>query len=485
MEVLLLGTGSADGWPNPFCDCKSCAAMRSQGQTRGQTAALVDDVLLLDCGPEAPRSAARAGRRLGGVRHLLLTHDHPDHLGPIALLWRSWAGARAPLTVWGPASAVEACAAWIGPDDPVTLRPLAPGDEVGLVTDRGHYRVLALAATHPRDALLYRVTGPLGEALLLATDTGPLPQPTVDALRGTPLGLLLVEETFGDADGGPSDHLDLASLPRELDRLRAVGAIDERIDVVAVHLGHHNPAPPDLDRRLARVGARAVPDLTVLTVSGGAADGAPARAARRTLLVGGARSGKSTEAERRCAGDPDVVYVATAPARPDDAEWVGRLEAHRARRPAGWATVETAGDPTALARLVAEARPGRTLLVDCLSLWLADALDIAGAWPAGDAQAGDDVADVDPAAVALVEKLAEDLTAALRATRARVVLVTNEVGSGVVPATTSGRVYRDLLGRLNTAVAAACDEVVLVVAGRLLPLTDPTGAAPDVARRAP
>ena len=93
MEVLLLGTGSADGWPNAFCGCASCASSREGGEVRGQTAVLVDGRLLLDCGPEAPRAAERFGRSLRDVRSILLTHDHPDHVGPAALLWRRWAGS--------------------------------------------------------------------------------------------------------------------------------------------------------------------------------------------------------------------------------------------------------------------------------------------------------------------------------------------------------------------------------------------------------
>ena len=84
MEVVLLGTGSAEGWPNPFCTCGSCRWLQSRGEGRGQSAALVDDVLLLDCGPESARAAVRAGRALHGVRHLLVTHAHPDHLDAVA-----------------------------------------------------------------------------------------------------------------------------------------------------------------------------------------------------------------------------------------------------------------------------------------------------------------------------------------------------------------------------------------------------------------
>ena len=95
---------------------------------------------------------------------------------------------------------------------------------------------------------------------------------------------------------------------------------------------------------------------------------------RRTLVLGGARSGKSLEAERRLAGFPGVVYVATGGSRDGDPEWAARVGAHRERRPASWRTQETCD----LVPLLAA--DGPPLLVDCLSLWLTDAMDAAGAW---------------------------------------------------------------------------------------------------------
>ena len=437
MEVLLLGTGSADGWPNPFCTCASCRSLAVTGEVRGQTAALVDGTLLLDCGPEAPRAAVRAGRSLADVRHILLTHAHPDHLGSAALLWRHWAGRDEPLDLVGPADALAACADWIGPSDPVRLVPVEPGDRLTL----GNYTVTVIRAEHDVASVLYDVADLDGARMLYATDTGALSTETVQTLRHSAYDLVLLEETFGDVADHGTGHLDLATFPRLLADLRAVGAVLPATDVVAVHLGHGNPPTPELSRRLAAWGARVVSDGTTLTVR----EGAPRAAAvpRRTLVVGGARSVKSREAERLLAAEPTVTYVATS--RPElaarDSEWAERVAAHRHRRPASWLTVETLD----VAKVLREATG--PVLIDCLSLWLADAL-------------GDDDR----------EQRVDELVAAWRGTSARVVAVSNEVGSGVVPDSASGRAFRDELGRLNARVAAESDDVLLTVAGRVVRL---------------
>lgn len=169
----------------------------------------------------------------------------------------------------------------------------------------------------------------------------------------------------------------------------------------------------------------------------------------RTLVLGGARSGKSAYAEGLLADAPRVTYVATAADRPGDAEWAARVRLHRQRRPDGWDTVE---DPDLPPLLASATGP---VLVDCASLWLTGCLDRHGAW-------------TDPAAVAGVRADADLLVTAWAVAAERVVLVSSEVGWGVVPSTASGRLFRDELGRLNAALAASADEVVLVVAG--LPL---------------
>ena len=143
--------------------------------------------------------------------------------------------------------------------------------------------------------------------------------------------------------------------------------------------------------------------------------------------------------------------MATAGARDGDADWQARVDLHRARRPPGWTTEET----TDVAGLLAV--PGPPLLVDCLALWCTAALDRAGAW--------EQERWHDGGAQQAYRADVEALLAAWRAAARPVVAVSNEVGSGVVPATWSGRVFRDELGRLNAAVAAASERVDLVVAG--------------------
>lgn len=456
MDVVLLGSGAADGWPNPFCWCASCAAQRRGGTRRVSTSALVDDVLLLDLGPDTARQADRFGHRLDRVRHVLVTHAHPDHFDPASLLWWQWAGRTEPLDVVGPATVVEQLRDWVGDDATLRLHVATAGITLTL----GAYAVLPMPAAHEVDCLLYQVTGPDEAALLYATDTGPLPEHTMQLLADTTLDLLLLEETFGSRTGHGTGHHDLVGFAATLAGLRAAGTITTATEVVAVHLGHHNPPEPELAGILADWGARAGQDGMRLTVPGPGSDAAPSPAPgspsieRRTLLLGGARSGKSHAAETMLAGEPAVVYLATA-APSHDPDWASRVAAHRQRRPPRWTTVETVD----VADLLNQ--PGPPVLVDCLTLWLTGVLDRVGAW---------DEARWASQAETAARAQVDALVAAVRRTSRTVVMVSNEVGSGVVPDTWSGRLFRDELGRLNRLVAAECDRVDLVVAGHRLPL---------------
>lgn len=166
----------------------------------------------------------------------------------------------------------------------------------------------------------------------------------------------------------------------------------------------------------------------------------------KTLITGGARSGKSAHAlmlaERWQGGGK--IFIATAEAR--DPEMRSRIEKHRTERGREWITVE---EPLAVAKAVAaHGAEGNFIVLDCLTLWTSNLLEQA-----------------DDAAFA---RKADELAAAVAAVAATVIVVTNEVGLGIVPADALSRAYRDRLGLVNARLAAVCGRVILMVAG--LPL---------------
>src|SRR5882757_8982674 len=165
------------------------------------------------------------------------------------------------------------------------------------------------------------------------------------------------------------------------------------------------------------------------------------------LVLGGVRSGKSRFAQRIAERASRVTFVATAERR-DDAEMHAKIERHRAERPATWATIE---EPLHLARIIhAAGRDCDVLLIDCLTLFAANLLEAHGEDP-----------------MRLQEQV-DELCLALSSAPCSIVLVSNEVGSGVVPAYELGRRFRDLVGEINQRVASVADTVLLMVAG--LPL---------------
>jgi adenosylcobinamide kinase / adenosylcobinamide-phosphate guanylyltransferase len=165
-----------------------------------------------------------------------------------------------------------------------------------------------------------------------------------------------------------------------------------------------------------------------------------------TLVLGGVRSGKSRYAQQLAERAESVLFVATAEVR-DDSEMRAKIERHRSDRPAHWTTVE---EPIELARVVAGADGSQLILIDCLTLFASNMLE----------RFGEDTTANHPEI--------DSLCSALAAAPCSVILVSNEVGSGVVPAYALGRRFRDLVGEINQRVAAVADNVFYMVAG--LPL---------------
>jgi adenosylcobinamide kinase/adenosylcobinamide-phosphate guanylyltransferase len=167
-----------------------------------------------------------------------------------------------------------------------------------------------------------------------------------------------------------------------------------------------------------------------------------------TLVLGGARSGKSRWAQEQAARFPRVTYLATA--RASDAEMREKIARHRRERLSTWRTVEV---PTDLAEKIrSESADADVLLIDCFTLYVANVMRT------GRKSDGHNTSRV------------RELCDAIHFSATSIIAVSNEVGSGVVPAFRSGRVYRDMLGQLNQEVAAIADRVVLMVAGVALPV---------------
>jgi adenosyl cobinamide kinase/adenosyl cobinamide phosphate guanylyltransferase len=343
------------------------------------------------------------------------------------------------------AAGVQRAPGQVTVDGALTIRPGAPPARAGRDQSAGH-QVEAVSGG-------WDITGPAGDRLLLAAGPGAMPEPPDGTM---PFDLAL---------------LDLLSNPAQLGQLRARGLVTDRTAVAALYTDHRIRSEEEMTRRCALWRVIAGQDQQLITTAGRQPDVAATGLARphRTLVLGGARSGKSREAELRLAAEPSVTYLAAGPWADEswagadgqpDTEWAERVAAHRAARPAWWRTVEGLDVAGALRQETG------ALLIDGIGTWLAAVIDEAGGWP-------DDSTDWAPAAAKpspqdVIAARIDELIDAWRQTRALVVAVTDQVGSGLVPAYPAGRVFRDQLGWLNQRLAAESDVSLLVVAGRAM-----------------
>jgi phosphoribosyl 1,2-cyclic phosphate phosphodiesterase len=270
MELLFLGTGAAEGIPAVFCRCPACeAARRSGGRlVRTRCSARLGARCQIDVSPDAYAQSLGAGLDMHDLESVLVTHTHPDHCNLPALLDKANAvhtNGR-PLDVMLSAPALDylrrvmACAGDAA--EHVRFTPLdyyreyAFGD-LTLRTVKGNHRVHA----NGEASINYLITLPGGRCLHYACDTGAYGEESWGFLRGARADTLVMECTYaGRTDRGelPADHLDLPSFGRMLDRMGAIGFIDERTSVYATHINPHQGLSHDeICARLGRMHPRA------------------------------------------------------------------------------------------------------------------------------------------------------------------------------------------------------------------------------------
>lgn len=282
MKLTFLGTAAAEGYPNPFCRCANCERARALGgpSLRKRCAALIDDELLIDLGPDLVAASVIHGRSLAGLRYCLQTHAHADHLDPAHFLARSpeYGVIDAPrLHFYASAATARRAArgleADLGPDG---LLDPAVGERLNLTVHlveparafaAGRYRVTPLPASHDPavDPLLYAIEAD-GRAIFYATDTGPLPEATWHALRHLRprFDVVILDHTYG-TNAGAGDHLNARQFVEQVARLRAEGLLTDAARIFAHHLAHDsNPVHPELVALAARHGYEVAHDgLTV------------------------------------------------------------------------------------------------------------------------------------------------------------------------------------------------------------------------------
>ncbi|MBN1642116.1 MAG: hypothetical protein JXA09_12855 [Anaerolineae bacterium] len=242
MQLTVLGSGAAEAIPNPFCRCRVCEIARQRGgrEVRARAAALVDDELLIDLGPDVVSSANRLNLYLGNVRTVLITHRHSDHWLPGNLYWREPGFAAtpvAPLTLYGPADALAEIMPYVDRATDLSVHAVTGGDQ----WRAGRYAITAVPATHGEGTLepLLYVIDDGARRLFYATDTSTLGEAAWEVLRPLgPVGAVLLDETSGLRSGG-SGHHGLEKFAQTQGRMAAEGVTGEGTLLIAHHFSHN------------------------------------------------------------------------------------------------------------------------------------------------------------------------------------------------------------------------------------------------------
>jgi phosphoribosyl 1,2-cyclic phosphate phosphodiesterase len=282
MTLTFLGTAAAEGYPNPFCRCKNCERARALGgpSLRKRCAALINDDLLIDLGPDLIAASQLHGRSLAGLRYCLQTHAHADHLDPSHFLSRSpeYGVPDAPrLHFYASLATLQRAAQALAADfAPASLLDPEVGERLNLEIHpiealqsftAGPYRVTAFQANHDPsvEPLLYAIESE-GRSIFYGTDTAALPEVTWRAFHQLKqrFDVVILDHTYGPDEPG-SDHLSARQLIEHAARMREEGLLAGEARILATHLAHAgNPVHPELAEFAARHGYEVACDgLTV------------------------------------------------------------------------------------------------------------------------------------------------------------------------------------------------------------------------------
>ncbi len=281
MRAQLVGIAAAEGYPDPFCGCDNCRRAQVLGgpNLRKRSALLIDGDLLIDLGPDVLAAAQMHGIALTQVCYCLQTHEHQDHLHPALFVARSpYCGVHdAPLlNFYSTQGALDRAMrdmnnfATLGLDEAcarlnLAVHPIAPFQTFAV----GPYQVSSVLAAHdPTITPLLYIIEREGRSLFYATDTGPLPEATWEALRawGGRLDAVIMDHTLGY--GAPSPrHLNGEQFRAEIARLREMGLLAGDAQIYATHIAHHsNPGHAELVEQAATDGYLVAHDGLTITI---------------------------------------------------------------------------------------------------------------------------------------------------------------------------------------------------------------------------
>ncbi len=245
MELLLLGTSAAEGWPAPFCGCDACENELLLGgpNVRTRSGALIDGELKIDFGPDTVMQMQRSGRDLRSVKTLIFTHHHSDHFVASELDWATHPftltpGAKGSIELWGNANVIAGMKRFYSPDQfealPYTCREFKPGDHF---TTAAGDDVWAMPADHCAGASVLRIRR-RGKTIFYGHDSGFYPAATLDQLSdGIALDVALLDCTNGGLDAN-DQHLCASGVVQMVNELRRRKAIIEQTRVLATHFSH-------------------------------------------------------------------------------------------------------------------------------------------------------------------------------------------------------------------------------------------------------